>query len=154
MIFDENQIYQVVDNVRANRGKIIFTNGCFDVFHIGHLNTIKYAADIRRIQDILIVGINSDESVKALKGDSRPIFCFEDRASIIDSIRWVDHVVKFNDPSVYDVIKIIEPDILVKGGSTGAIVGQDFVNSKDGIVVRAPLIENASTTKIVEKLNV
>ena len=151
MILKDFQVTSIIDHVRSNGGCIIFTNGCFDIFHIGHLRTIKYAANMRSLKDILLVGINSDKSAKELKGEGRPIFPLKYRGEVIDSLSCVDGVVMFDDVSVFPLIELIKPDILVKGGSTGRIVGQEFVEGYGGRVERAPLMDGTSTTDLVKK---
>ena len=126
---------------------IVFTNGCFDVFHYGHLHLLRKA---RQLGDSLIVGINSDESIKRLKGKSRPIFPYEYRSQIVASLIFVDGVVKFEDDTPIELIKRVRPQVLVKGGDwEGNIVGEDFVKAYNGRVVTIPLIEGISSTGII-----
>jgi D-beta-D-heptose 7-phosphate kinase/D-beta-D-heptose 1-phosphate adenosyltransferase len=131
--------------------KVVFTNGCFDILHIGH---VKYLQAARELGDILIVGLNSDASVTQLKGPSRPINSFIDRATVLSSLRFVDEVVEFNEPTPLNLIKKLKPDVLVKGGDYQKedIIGYDFVTSYGGIVVTEALIPGKSTSIIIEKV--
>lgn len=129
---------------------LVFTNGCFDVFHYGHLHVLREA---RKYGSKLIVGINSDDSVKRLKGFSRPIFPFKYRSEIVSSLIYVDGVIKFDDDTPIEVIKRIKPQVLVKGGDweEHQIVGADFVKALGGRVVTIPYVEGFSSTGIIEK---
>lgn len=130
---------------------LVFTNGCFDVFHYGHLHLLKEA---RKYGSRLIVGINSDESIKRIKGPSRPIFPFKYRSEIVTSLLYVDGVIKFDEDTPIEVIKRIKPNILVKGGDwkDSEIIGSDFVKSIGGKVITIPYIDGFSSTNIIEKL--
>jgi D-beta-D-heptose 7-phosphate kinase/D-beta-D-heptose 1-phosphate adenosyltransferase len=129
------------------RSVTVFTNGCFDVFHYGHLYILKEA---RKLGEALIVGINSDESVKRLKGRSRPIFPYEYRSQVVASLIYVDGVIKFEEDTPLELIKRVRPDVLVKGGDwEGNIVGSDFVKAIGGRVVSIPLVKGISTTGIL-----
>jgi len=127
---------------------VVFTNGCFDIFHYGHLHVLREA---RKLGGSLIVGINSDESVRRLKGKDRPIFPYKYRSQIVASLIYVDGVIPFDDVDPLILIKRIVPDILVKGGDwpEDKIIGAGFVKSRGGRVVSIPLIEGLSTTDIL-----
>lgn len=130
--------------------RIVFTNGCFDIIHRGHIEyLIKAAAE----GDVLIVGLNSDESVKKLKGNNRPINDEYSRALVLASIFVVSNVVIFNEETPYELIKIVKPNVLVKGGDykESDIVGSDFVKSYGGEVKIIPYIEGFSTSKILNE---
>lgn len=128
---------------------IVFTNGCFDVFHYGHLHLLRKA---RQLGDGLVVGINSDESIKRLKGESRPYFPYKYRSQIVASLIYVDGVVPFDEDTPIELIKRIRPQVLVKGGDwEGNIVGSNFVKSHGGRVVTIPLIKGISTTDILNE---
>jgi rfaE bifunctional protein nucleotidyltransferase chain/domain len=131
--------------------KIIFTNGCFDVLHLGH---IEYLAKAKEYGDFLIVGLNSDESVRKLKGETRPINDELSRATILASLSFIDAVVIFNEETPEKLIKTIRPDILVKGGdyTEENIVGSEFVRSYDGDVKIIDLVDGYSSTNIINKL--
>ncbi|MCC6012146.1 D-glycero-beta-D-manno-heptose 1-phosphate adenylyltransferase [Candidatus Caldipriscus sp.] len=131
--------------------KIVFTNGCFDIIHRGHVELLKFA---RSLGDVLVVGLNDDESVRRLKGKNRPINTLEDRAFVLLSIRWVDFVVPFSEDTPERVIREISPDVLVKGGDYRIedVVGADFVLSKGGRVEIFNYLEGYSTTSIIKKI--
>lgn len=130
--------------------KVVFTNGCFDLLHVGH---IEYLEQARSLGNFLIVGVNSDASVKALKGPSRPIQNENDRAKILSALRAVDAVVIFNEETPEKLIHIIRPDVLVKGGDwkIESIVGASFVQSYGGQVQSLKFVNGKSTTSIIEK---
>jgi len=132
--------------------KIVFTNGCFDIIHYGH---VSYLSDARNLGDLLIVGLNSDDSVKRLKGASRPINSQFDRAYVLSALKPVDYVVIFEQDTPYDLIKLIMPDLLVKGGDwkPEQIVGSDLVLKNGGQVKSLQFQTGFSTTNIIEKLN-
>lgn len=135
-----------------NKGKrIVFTNGCFDILHSGH---VRYLNEAASLGDVLIVGLNSDSSVKRLKGEGRPINSQEDRAEVIKALRCVDYVVVFDDDTPYELISRIKPDVLVKGGDYKPyeVVGKDIVESNGGSVVIIPFVEGKSTTNIVNHI--
>ncbi|MDT7904806.1 MAG: D-glycero-beta-D-manno-heptose 1-phosphate adenylyltransferase [Candidatus Caldipriscus sp.] len=131
--------------------KIVFTNGCFDIIHRGHVELLKFA---RSLGDVLVVGLNDDESVRRLKGKNRPINTLEDRAFVLLSIRWVDFVVPFSEDTPERIIREISPDVLVKGGDYRIenIAGADFVLSKGGRVEIFNYLEGYSTTSIIKKI--
>lgn len=131
--------------------KIVFTNGCFDILHVGHVRYLKQASELG---DILVVGVNSDNSVKRLKGDKRPIVCEEERVEMLSDLNFIDHIIIFDEDTPYELIRLIQPDILVKGGDYKLenIVGRDIVESNGGRVELIPLVEGASTTNIVDKI--
>ena len=131
--------------------KIVFTNGCFDILHIGH---IRYLKEASKLGDILIIGLNSDASVKRLKGRNRPINGEDDRAEVLSSLNFVDYVVIFDEDTPIDLINNLEPDVLVKGGDYEHeyVIGTREVEEKGGKLVLVPFIEGKSTTKIISKL--
>jgi D-glycero-beta-D-manno-heptose 1-phosphate adenylyltransferase len=147
--FDE--IKESVKDWQSKDYKIIFTNGCFDLLHYGH---IHYLAEARDLGDKLIVGLNSAASVRRLKGINRPINDELTRQHLLAALAFVDAVVVFEDDTPYDLIKLIEPDILVKGGDwqPSQIVGSDIVLAKGGEVRSLPFIEGYSTTNIERKI--
>jgi D-beta-D-heptose 7-phosphate kinase/D-beta-D-heptose 1-phosphate adenosyltransferase len=137
--------------LRAIGKKIVFTNGCFDLIHTGHT---RYLAAARALGDILIVAVNSDSTVRALKGEKRPINSQEDRAEALAALESVDFVTIFDEPDPYWVISELQPDVLVKGGDwpVEKIIGRDVVEARGGKVVTIPFVEGASTTGIIEKI--
>jgi D-sedoheptulose 7-phosphate isomerase len=130
---------------------IVFTNGCFDILHPGHIRLLQEA---RALGSKLIVGINSDASVRAIKGPNRPVFTAEDRASVLSALDCVDEVRVFDELTPERLIEDIEPDILVKGGDWGEdeIIGAEFMKSRGGKVITIPLVPGYSTSAILEKL--
>ena len=132
--------------------KIVFTNGCFDILHVGHKRYLQKAATLG---DMLIVGINSDASVRRLKGSSRPINSERDRAELLSALAFVDYVVIFEEDTPYNLIKEIQPDILVKGGDykPEEVVGKDIVEARGGRLELISFVEGKSTTNIINKFN-
>lgn len=142
----------MVERARGEGRTIVFTNGVFDILHPGH---IRYLRDARALGDLLIVGVNSDRSVKALnKSADRPINPEQERAEVLSALASVDAVVIFDEDTPHQIISAIQPDILVKGADWGAdaIVGRHVVEGRGGRVVRITLAEGYSTTKIIERV--
>jgi len=136
---------------RLSGKKIVFTNGCFDILHRGHIEYLAKAADMG---DILIIGLNTDHSVKRLKGESRPVNDQHARALLLAALSFVDAVTLFDEDTPYNLIKAVMPDILVKGGDYKIedIVGHDIVFSNGGKVVTIPLTEGYSSTNTINKM--
>ena len=148
MIMSFEMLRRYLDDVRWRT--CAFTNGCFDIIHMGHTKLLKECTDWGC--DYTIVGINSDISVKKIKNPSRPIMCEEERAEVIDRIKGIDFVVLFDDPTPYKLIEMIEPTVLIKGGDwKGNVVGQEFVESYGGTVKIFPIEGTNSTTNIIKK---
>ncbi len=137
--------------LRERGAKVVFTNGCFDIIHAGHVRYLKKA---RSLGDLLVVGLNSDRSVRTIKGEKRPIVGERERAEVLSSLEPVDYVVKFNDPTPIKLIEAIRPDVLVKGADwkKGEIVGAGVVKKSGGRVARVRLVKGLSTTNIVERI--
>lgn len=137
---------KTLDNLKAEGKKIVFTNGCFDIIHVGH---IRYLKEAKRLGDVLVVGINSDSSVNRLK-PQRPIISENQRAEVLSSLEMVDYVVIFNEDTPYELIKLILPDVLVKGGDWDkkSIVGSDIVPEVHSL----SYIEGISTTSILNRI--
>ncbi len=131
--------------------KVVFTNGCFDILHAGH---VRYLAKARSLGDLLVVGLNSDASVKKIKGPKRPVVPEEERAELLSALEAVDFIFLFDDDTPIKVIDGVRPDILVKGADWkhGEIVGEDIVKASGGKVVRVKLVDGKSTTNIIEKV--
>lgn len=146
-IKDFTQIERISKRLKVQGRKVVFTNGCFDILHVGH---VKYLEEAKSYGDVLILGLNSDESVSRLKGPTRPVNSEEDRAYILASLEAVDYVVQFYDDTPYELIKIVQPHILVKGGDYEgkAVVGQDI--AKELRLVN--FVEGKSTTKTIKKI--
>ena len=145
------QARRFVDDLRASGKTIVFTNGVFDLLHIGHL---RYLEEAKSLGDTLLVGINSDRSVRLLKGSDRPITVESERAEVLAALTCVDGVVIFDEETPRDLIQAIQPDVLVKGSdwAEDAIVGRDIVEARGGRVVRVAIQPGHSTTGIVEKI--
>jgi rfaE bifunctional protein nucleotidyltransferase chain/domain len=137
-------------DVQKRGGIVVFTNGVFDVLHPGHIHSLKEA---RRLGDALVVGVNSDRSVRANKGPDRPINRAEARAEVLQGLLFVDAVVVFDEDTPLDLIARIEPDVLVKGADWSAdnIVGRDLVEARGGRVVRLDLTPGFSSTSLIQK---
>ena len=150
MIIELNELLSLLRDLRGKQ-KIVFTNGCFDILHAGHADYLKKA---KSLGDILIVGINSDESIRRIKGEKRPIIPQELRAFLLDSLKPVDYVIIFEEDTPFELIKAIKPDVLVKGADwdLDKIVGADFVLSYGGKVERIEFSFEISTSKIIEKI--
>jgi len=140
-----------VERLRADGQRVVFTNGVFDLLHPGHL---RYLASARAEGDALIVGVNSDRSVRALKGPDRPIHPENERAEIIAALRAVDAAVVFDEDTPHEIIATLLPDVLVKGADWPAdqIVGRDVVEGRGGRVVRVPVEPGYSTTRLVDRM--
>ncbi len=151
MPLDLENIISITKALKEKGKKIVFTNGCFDIIHKGH---IIYLKEAKELGDFLIVGLNSDKSIKRIKGDTRPINNEADRALILENLKPVDAVILFDDDTPIKLIENIKPDFLVKGGdwNENEIVGADFVKSIGGKVVTIKYIENYSTTSLINKL--
>lgn len=144
-----DEIVEIKDKLKKEGKKIVFTNGCFDILHRGH---IEYLSKAKELGDVLIVGLNSDSSVRGIKGEGRPIVPQEDRAIILSSLYFVDYVVIFEELTPYELISKIVPDVLVKGSdwSPENVVGRDIVEANGGKVVLIELTPNRSTTNIIK----
>ena len=146
-----SQLKEIISRLKRNGKRIVFTNGCFDILHPGH---VKYLQSAKAQGDILVVALNSDSSVKKIKGPSRPLVTEFDRACVLSALESIDFVTIFNEETPLNVIKKIKPDILVKGGDwkKSNIVGADFVRSYGGKVKVISYLKNHSTTGILEKI--
>jgi D-beta-D-heptose 7-phosphate kinase/D-beta-D-heptose 1-phosphate adenosyltransferase len=141
------QLNDLMVMLRENHRKVVFTNGCFDVIHMGH---VTYLQEARKMGDVLILGLNSDASVKRLKGENRPINSQEARAKVLSAMSCVDYVVVFDEDTPYNLIKTVEPDVLVKGGDykVEEVVGREFAKE----VVLVDFVKGHSSTRIIEQL--
>ncbi len=149
---DDKAIGRLIDTLRKKHQRIVFTNGVFDILHYGH---IAYLTRARKMGDILIVGLNTDKSVKKFKSKDRPLQNELDRARILSALKAVDYVITFSEETPARLIEIIRPDILVKGADykLSEIVGAEFVRSYGGKVKRIPLARGRSSSAIIKKLN-
>ncbi|MCK4994536.1 MAG: D-glycero-beta-D-manno-heptose 1-phosphate adenylyltransferase [Candidatus Omnitrophica bacterium] len=144
-------LVNIVSKLKKQGKKIVFTNGCFDIIHFGH---VKYLEDAKKKGDILIVGLNSTSSIKRIKGPTRPIISEKDRAGILAALESVDFVCVFNESTPLNLIKKLKPDVLIKGSDwkTGSIVGAGILKKYGGKVLRADFLKGYSTSKIIEKI--
>jgi D-beta-D-heptose 7-phosphate kinase/D-beta-D-heptose 1-phosphate adenosyltransferase len=136
---------------KRGRARVVFTNGCFDLLHVGH---VRYLREARRMGDILVVGVNTDASVRRLKGPARPVQPEGDRAEILAGLACVDVVVLFDEDTPLTVIEGLRPDVLVKGGDwpVEAIVGREVVEASGGRVVTIPYVQGMSTSALIERI--
>jgi len=143
------ELERLTSKLKNSGKRIVFTNGCFDLLHLGH---IKLLAEAKKKGDVLVVGLNSDRSIKGLKGPSRPILCQDDRAQILAALECVDYVVVFDEPNPLNLIECIRPDVLIKGGDweLDEVVGGNLVSSYGGEVISGPLEKGRSTQSIIE----
>jgi len=150
-IFSRAELISERERLHAAGKRLVFTNGVFDLLHVGH---VRYLAQARALGDALVVAINSDRTVRKLKGDGRPIIDEDERAEILAALRQVTYVVIFDDVSPRELIAALLPDVLVKGGDYGLdeIHGREEVEAAGGKVVSLPFIEGASTTAIIERM--
>jgi rfaE bifunctional protein nucleotidyltransferase chain/domain len=147
------QLIEIINQARKNGKKIAWTNGCFDIIHAGH---VDYLERSKAYGDFLVVGLNSDASVKKLKGDNRPVFSEKDRAKVLCSIVFVDYVIIFSDKSPIKLLELLKPDYYIKGGDyTIDTIDQDerkVVEGYGGEIVLLPMVEGISSSIIVEKI--
>jgi D-glycero-beta-D-manno-heptose 1-phosphate adenylyltransferase len=150
-IVQRENLAQTMKEARAVGEKIVFTNGCFDILHVGH---VRYLAAAKSEGNVLVVGLNSDESVKSIKKESRPIIPQEQRAEVLSSLWCVDYVTLFDEPDPLSLIKVVQPDVLVKGAdwSEEEIVGADVVKANGGRVVRVSVVPGVSTSRIIQQI--
>ena len=146
-IQDKNNLKNICTELRAERKKIVFTNGCFDILHAGH---IKYLEKAKKLGDVLIVGLNSDKSVSKIK-PGRPVNNEKNRATVLSALEMVDYITIFSEETPYDLIKVVRPDVLVKGGDWKKkdIIGSDIAKETYSL----PYLKGFSTTGIIEKIS-
>lgn len=150
-VVTEKGILRIRKQARADRKKVVFTNGCFDILHRGH---VQYLKDAKKLGDILVVGVNSDPSVRRIKGKERPIVPLEDRMAVLASLQSVDYVVSFDEDTPGRLMAELIPDVLVKGGdwAKDTIVGRDVVEKNGGKVVVISFLRGYSTRGIIAKI--
>lgn len=150
-ILDEERLSLWLDDCRKNNKSIVFSNGCFDIIHRGHIEYLAKASDLG---DKFIIGLNTDASIKRLKGPSRPINNQDARTIVLAALQFVDAVVLFDEDTPYNLIKAVQPDVLVKGNDYKPedIVGYDIVTAKGGVVTTVELVEGYSTTNTIAKM--
>lgn len=147
----KEELAELQSRLKRQGKAVVFTNGCFDILHRGH---VEYLEKASRFGDVLIIGLNSDESTRRLKGKGRPIIPQEDRAYILASLAVVDYVSIFNEDTPLELIKLVQPNVLVKGGDykPEEIVGREFVEQQGGKVMTIPLVPDRSTTEIINRM--
>lgn len=143
----QSQIKTIAAKLKSGNKRIVFTNGCFDILHRGH---VEYMAKAKKLGDILVVGLNSDSSIKCIKGPNRPVNNEKDRAAVLSGLESVDYITIFREDTPYELIKVVKPDVLVKGGDWKPkdIVGNDIVKK----VVSIPFVRGYSTSVLIEKI--
>lgn len=150
-IKERKELFKIIKELKARRKRIVFTNGCFDLLHIGH---VRYLEEAKTLGDVLVVGVNSDTSVRKLKGPQRPILFEEERTEILSGLECVDYVTLFNELDPLNLITSLQPDVLVKGGDWAKeqIVGREVVERSGGEVVILPFVGKASTSTLIETI--
>ena len=150
-IFNKNNLLKKLEIWRGSNKKIVFTNGCFDLIHLGHIEVLARSADLG---DILIIGVNTDSSIKELKGNNRPIIEENSRAQQLASLEFVDAVILFNEQTPLELIKVIKPNVITKGGDYNSeqVVGNKIAVKNEGEVIIIPLTQGYSTTSILDKI--
>ncbi len=146
-----SQMKAILRRLRGREKRVVFTNGCFDILHVGH---IRYLRKARKLGDVLVIGLNTDRSVREIKGERRPVVSEKERAEVLSALEFVDYVVLFDEPHPLLLIAALKPDVLVKGADwpKNKIIGRDVVEKVGGRVVRIPLVPGASSTGVIEKI--
>jgi len=144
-------LQKIVQDLKARKLRVVFTNGCFDLLHVGHL---RYLEKARTLGDVLVVGLNSDRSVRTLKGPNRPILPEKERAEMLSGLACVDYVSIFDEPTPLELISLLLPQVLVKGGdwTKADVVGGDVVKSSGGRVKILPFVKGSSTTNLIQTI--
>ncbi len=147
----KEDLQRIIEDLKAKGKRIVFTNGCFDLLHLGH---IRYLEKAKSLGDILVVGVNSDRSVQSLKGPERPILPEEERAEILSGLECVDYITVFDEQTPLELISSLQPHILVKGGdwTKETTVGKEVVERSGGKVVILPFEEGSSTSNLIETI--
>ena len=150
-IKSKKELLRIIKDLKAKRKRIVFTNGCFDLLHLGH---VRYLEKARALGDVLVVGVNSDSSVRKLKGPERPILHEEERAGILSGLGCVDYITIFREIDPLKLITSLRPDLLAKGGdwTKEQTVGKEVVERLGGEVVIIPFIKGASTSNLIETI--
>jgi D-beta-D-heptose 7-phosphate kinase/D-beta-D-heptose 1-phosphate adenosyltransferase len=145
------ELVRIVNDLKAEGKRIVFTNGCFDLLHIGH---VRYLEDAKALGDVLVVGVNSDTSVRKLKGPKRPVLPQEERAEILSGLGCVDYITLFKETDPLKLITLLRPNVLAKGGdwSKEQMVGKEVVERSGGEVVVIPFVKGASTSNLIKTI--
>ena len=151
-VMTKERLVSTLEQARAKKQRVVFTNGCFDLMHIGHTRYLQAAKDLG---DLLVVAVNSDASVRNLnKASDRPIVSDAQRAEVVAALGCVDYVILFNEPDPQSLIAALQPDVLVKGGDWPVewIVGREIVEARGGVVKTIPLVPDISTTSLIQRI--
>jgi len=150
-ILSRGEAREVIRDLQAAGKKVVFTNGCFDILHAGH---VRYLREARALGDLLVIGMNSDKSVRRLKGAGRPLVREAERAEVLAALEMVDCVTIFDEDTPAELVAELRPDVLVKGGDYKAedVVGREAVEASGGRVVIVPLVRGTSTTGLIRKI--
>lgn len=150
-VINREQAFEIAEKAKKSGKKMVFSNGCFDIVHHGHVDYLSKAADFG---DTLLIGLNTDDSVRRLKGKDRPLNPQNSRALLLAAMQFVDYVVSFDEDTPYELIKTVQPDILVKGNDYKAedVVGYDVVTARGGDVKTVDLVDGFSTSGIIERI--
>jgi len=146
------ELLEIIERLKSERKKVVFTNGVFDIVHRGH---VEYLTKAKALGDVLLVGMNTDASVRRLKGPERPVVSQDDRAFVLAALQIVDYVCLFDEDTPYNLIKAVVPDVLVKGSDwpIDDIVGKDIVEAAGGKVQTIDYVPNHSTTNLIQKID-
>ena len=150
-IKDQKDLQKIVKDLKSNGKRIVFTNGCFDILHLGH---VRYLEKAKSLGDVLVVGVNSDSSVRKLKGSKRPILPEKERTEILSGLGCVDYITIFNEADPLKLINSLKPNLLVKGGdwTREQIVGREVVERSGGELVIIPFVKGASTSNVIDTI--
>ena len=151
-VMTKERLVSILEQARAKKQRVVFTNGCFDLMHIGHT---RYLQAAKALGDVLVVGVNSDASVRSLsKAPDRPIVSDAQRAEVVAALGCVDYVILFNEPDPQSLIAALRPDVLVKGGDWAVerIIGREIVEARGGVVRTIPLVPGVSTTSLIQRI--
>lgn len=150
-VVTKSRLIEIRSQYKRDGKKVVFTNGCFDILHRGH---VEYLQKAKSLGDVLIVGLNTDASVRRLKGPARPVVCEADRAVVLSALEVVDHVCLFDEDTPFEIIRDLVPDILVKGADWAIekVVGKDIVEQAGGVVRTIEFLPDRSTTSIIDRI--
>lgn len=150
-IYSPLKLAKEIKELKRRRKRIVFTNGCFDILHIGHVRMLEKA---RNLGDVLVVALNTDYSIRRIKGGSRPVTPLRERVEVLSALYTVDYVTYFNEETPERILRLLEPDILVKGGDykVHQVIGGEFIKKRGGRVVIVPLIKGKSSTGVLTKI--
>ena len=151
LISSWDEAADLASTTQRQGGKVVFTNGVFDLLHPGH---VRYLQEARAMGDLLVVAVNTDQSIRRLKGNKRPIISEQDRVSVLEELESIDYLIRFDQDTPLEMIQAIKPDVLVKGADYAKeqVVGGDFVEGCGGTVALAPLVDGRSTSAVIERI--